>query len=387
MSRADRDTRRGGNGLELATAQWRAEHRFDIDLCGLCAHRGQGLDLFAKALLHGGQEGGQCIAGHRRLGHKLQHLATTCAEAEQLAQAFDRHGAHRAIDDTYADIAVKTFRQLRQDLGRARVQAVGVGQGNTGAGPVRRQFTAQHFQHRAAAGGASQLVAAPFNQQGTQAFKQGLVRFTEARQAEQAVQGLAEVTHRFVRRHKGQARALDRLLAVQPPQAIAQGQRVDLLQYGGKAIAHAVGLAQQARTAPHQLFKIIGRHAQADHLRIQRQFLGRALQQFQQRFGTAGTAQRLAQVGFTEGTGEQLQQAQVFIGFSRDANRQIDDLAIAPVHPFGELQQAHTGGKHLVAGFWRAMGDSNALAEKGRTLGFTGLQATEITFGNQAIGH
>ena len=82
MSRADRDTRRGGNGLELATAQWRAEHRFDIDLCGLCAHRGQGLDLFAKALLHGGQEGGQCIAGHRRLGHKLQHLATTCAEAE-----------------------------------------------------------------------------------------------------------------------------------------------------------------------------------------------------------------------------------------------------------------------------------------------------------------
>lgn len=174
---------------------------------------------------------------------------------------------------------------------------------------------------------------------------------------------------------------------MQPPQAIAQGQRVDLLQYGCKAIAHAVGLAQQARTAPHQLFKIIGRHAQADHLRIQRQFLGRALQQFQQRFGAAGTAQRLAQVGFAEGTGEQLQQAQVFIGFSRDANRQVNDLAIAPVHPFGELQQAHTSGKHLLAGFWRAVGYSDALAEKGRALGFTGLQATEITFGNQAIGH
>ena len=33
------------------------------------------------------------------------------------------------------------------------------------------------------------------------------------------------------------------------------------------------------------------------------------------------------------------------------------------------------------------MGYSDALAEKGRALGFTGLQATEITFGNQAIGH
>ena len=31
------------------------------------------------------------------------------------------------------------------------------------------------------------------------------------------------------------------------------------------------------------------------------------------------------------------------------------------------------------------MGNGNALAEKGRALGFTGLQATEITFGNQAI--
>ncbi len=33
------------------------------------------------------------------------------------------------------------------------------------------------------------------------------------------------------------------------------------------------------------------------------------------------------------------------------------------------------------------MGDGNTLAEKGRALGFPGLQAGEVTVGDQAIGH
>src|SRR3546814_1996460 len=74
----------------------------------------------------------------------------------------------------------------------------------------------------------------------------------------------------------------DLLFAVQPPQAIAQRQRLDLLQYTRKAVAHTIGLAQQTGAAPDQLFEIVGRHAEADHLCIQSQFLWRALQQLQQ---------------------------------------------------------------------------------------------------------
>ncbi len=33
------------------------------------------------------------------------------------------------------------------------------------------------------------------------------------------------------------------------------------------------------------------------------------------------------------------------------------------------------------------MGDGNTLAEKGRALGFTGLQAAEVSLGDQAISH
>ncbi len=264
---------------------------------------------------------------------------------------------------------------------------MGVGQGNAHTRPIGWQFAAEHFKHRTAAGGTPQFLAATFNQQRAQAFQQGLMGFAETGQAEQTVEWLAEVTHGFVRRDEGQARTLDRLLAVQPPQAIAQGQCVDLLQHGGKAVADAISLAQQACAAPHQLFEVIGGHAKADHLRIQRQFLRRALQQFQQRFGIAGTAQRLAQIGFTKGAGQQLQQAQVFIGFGGNADGQVDDLAVTPVHPVGELQQAHAGRKDLVAGFRGAVRDGNTLAEKGRALGLTGLQATEITLGDQAIGH
>ena len=252
---------------------------------------------------------------------------------------------------------------------------------------LARQFTAEHFENFATAGSTAQFMAATFDQQRTQAFKQRLMCLAETGQAEQTAERLTEVAHRLVRGDKRQARALHGLLAVQPPQTITQRQRFDLLQHTGKTVAHTIGLPQQTCATPDQFFEIVGRDAEADHLRIQRQLLWRALQQFQQRFRRTGTTQGLAQIGLAEGAGQQLQQAQVFIGFRGNANRQVDDLAVAPVHPFGELQQAHTGGKYLVAGFWRAMGNGDALSEKGRALGFTGLQAAEISLGDQAIGH
>ncbi|VVM80406.1 hypothetical protein PS645_02235 [Pseudomonas fluorescens] len=135
------------------------------------------------------------------------------------------------------------------------------------------------------------------------------MRFTQAGQAEQTAQRLAQVAHRFIWRNEGQSRTFYRLLAVQPPQAVAQRQRFDLLQHGRKAIAHAIGLAQQTGAAPDQFFEVVSGNAEADHLRIQRQFLRRALQQFQQCFGRTGTAQSLTQVSLAKGAGEQLQKS------------------------------------------------------------------------------
>ena len=267
------------------------------------------------------------------------------------------------------------------------MQAVGVGQGDGGTGPVGGHITAQGLQHRATAGGTPQFMAAPLDQQRAQAFEQGLMRLPQAGQAKQATEGLAQVAHGFVRGDERQPRALDRLFAVQPPQAIAQGQGVHLLQHRRKTVTHAVGLAQQAGAAPHQFLEIISRHAQANHLRVQRQFLGRTLQQFEQGLGAAGAAQGLAEICFAQGTGQQLQQAQVFVGLGGNADGQVNDLAVAPVHALGELQQAHAGGEHLVAGFGGAVGNGDALAEKGRALGLAGLQAGQIAFGDQAIGH
>ncbi|RMT85845.1 hypothetical protein ALP39_04882 [Pseudomonas marginalis pv. marginalis] len=387
MRRADGNARRGGDGLDLAAGQRCAERGLGLNDGGLGARSRQRLDLFSQALLYRRQQRGQRITGNARLGDKFQHLTTTGAQAQQLAQALHRHRAHRTVDDAHTDVAFKTFCQLREDLRRSRMQPVGVGQGDACARPIRRQLTAQHFEYCTAAGGTAQFLAATFDQQGAQALKQRLVGFAQAGQAEQAVKRLAEVAHGFIRRDKRQARTLDRLLAVQPPQAIAKGQCIDLLQYSGETIAHTIGLAQQACASPDQLFEVIGGHAQADHLRIQRQLLRRALQQLEQRFGAAGTAQCLAQVGFTEGAGEQLQQAQVFIGFGGNADGQVHDLTVAPVHPFGELQQAYAGRKYLVAGFGSAVRDGDTLAKKGRALGFTGLQAAEIPLGDQAIDH
>ncbi|MNO63296.1 hypothetical protein D3C76_540020 [compost metagenome] len=291
-----------------------------------------------------------------------------------------------AIDDAYADVTFKTLCQLREDFRRARMQTVGVGQCNSRAGPVGGHFTTEHFEDLAAAGGAPQLMATPFDQQRAQAFEQGLMGLTEAGQAEQSSEWLAEITQRSVRGDEGQARTLHRLFAVQPPQAIAQGQRFNLLQHGGETVAHAVGLPQQTCTTPDQLFEIFGRHTETDHLCIQRQLLRRALQQLQQGFGGTGATQGLAQVSLAEGAGEQLQQAQMLIGFGGDTDRQVNDMTVAPVHAFRELHQAHTGGEHQVAGFGRTVGDGNTLTEKGRALSLPRLQAGEITLGNQAVG-
>src|SRR5690606_3034609 len=107
------------------------------------------------------------------------------------------------------------------------------------------------------AGGLAQFMAATFNQQRTQAFEQGLVSFAKAGQTEQTVQRLTQITNWLVRRDKRQARTLDSLLAVQPPQAIAQRQRFDLLQYRSEAVADTFGLAQQPGATPDQFFEIV----------------------------------------------------------------------------------------------------------------------------------
>ncbi|MNP18873.1 hypothetical protein D3C76_1113730 [compost metagenome] len=209
---------------------------------------------------------------------------------------------------------------------------------------------------------------------------------TEAGQAEQAVERLVAVTQRLLRGDEGQARLAHLALAVQPPQALAQRQRLGLLQHGGKTAVDAVGALQQAGAAPGQFIEVFGHQVQADQLCIQRQFLRRALQQFQQRFGGTGAAQCFGQVGLAQGAGQQLQQAQVLIGTGGDADGKVDHLAITPIHALGKLQQAHAGGVHQVTGLRRAMGDGNALPKEGGALCLSGLQPLQVSLGDQAIG-
>ncbi|MOA15037.1 hypothetical protein D3C78_1351750 [compost metagenome] len=80
-----------------------------------------------------------------------------------------------------------------------------------------------------------------------------------------------------------------------------------------------------------------------------------------------------------------MQQAQVFVGFRGDADRQVHGLAVAPVHALGEMQQAHAGAQHQLAGFRRAVGNRDALAEVGGTLRLAGLQPGEVAAGDQAV--
>ncbi|MNP09329.1 hypothetical protein D3C76_1014310 [compost metagenome] len=176
MRRADGDSRGGGNGLHQAAGCRGEQHLGHLDnLFTRLAHRWQRLDLFTETFFDGGQQDGQGIGSDAWLGDDFQHLAATGAEAEQLAQALDRHRAVLAIDNAHTNLAFKTFRQLRQDFRRTGMQAVGVGQRNTRARPIGGQFTTQHFKHGAATGGTAQFMAATFYQQRTQALEQRLV--------------------------------------------------------------------------------------------------------------------------------------------------------------------------------------------------------------------
>lgn len=130
----------------------------------------------------------------------------------------------------------------------------------------------------------------PFDQHFAQALKQSLMGRAEAGQAEQAIERLVTVTQWLLRGDEGQARLAHLTLAVQPPQALAQWQRLGLLQHGGKTAVDTVGALQQAGTAPGQFVEILSGNVQADQLRVQRQFLRRTLQQLEQRFGRAGPA-------------------------------------------------------------------------------------------------
>ena len=76
------------------------------------------------------------------------------------------------------------------------------------------------------------------------------VSFREGKLLEQAVERLAQVAQRLLRGDERQARLAHGLLAVQPPQAIAQRQRLATGQPEGKTAARATGLTQQARALP-----------------------------------------------------------------------------------------------------------------------------------------
>ncbi|MCY1415766.1 hypothetical protein D9M71_312590 [compost metagenome] len=336
-------------------------------------------------MLDSRQQHRQGIGSDARFGDQFQCLTTACAEAEQLAQALHRYGWLRAIDQAHTDFPFKAFGQLCKHLGRSRMQAMWIGQHDTCARPVRRRFTAQHFQYRTAAGGLVEHLPAAFDQHFAQTLEQGLVSGPKAGQAEQTVERLVAVTQRLLRGDEGEARLTNLALAVQPPQALAQRQRLGLLQHGGKATVDTVGTLQQAGTAPGQFVEVFCRHVQADQLRIQRQRLGRALQQLEQRFGRAGPAQGFGQVSLAQRPGQQLQQAQVFVGTGGNTNGQVDHLPITPVYSLGELQQAYAGGIHQVTCLRRTMGNGDALAKKRGALCLPGLQPLQVTVGDQAV--
>ncbi|MOA10281.1 hypothetical protein D3C78_1301650 [compost metagenome] len=82
-----------------------------------------------------------------------------------------------------------------------------------------------------------------------------------------------------------------------------------------------------------------------------------------------------------------MQQVQVFVGTGGNGDGQVDPLAVAPVDSRGELDQAHAGAAHLVAGFRGAVGNGDALTEEGRALPFAGLHAGEVARLHQIIGN
>lgn len=356
--------------------------RFRGRLGSRCVQRLHG---FAEAGQDGVAQGRQGLVGDRRFGQQLQHLPSAHAQRQQFAQAAGADGGLAAVGDTDADFPGKGLGRLGQLLGGAGMQAVGVGQGHAQARPVGDGVTAEGFQQRTAGDGVHDLAAAPFHQQAAQALQQRLVGIPQARQAEQAGQGLALVLQGRRRGDEGQARPLHGLVGVQPPEAVAQGQRLALQQGRRKALVDAAGAAQQAGALQGQLVEVFGLAAEGDQLVVQRQVTGSALEQLEDGLGALGRAQGLAQLAFAEGTGQQLQQAQVLVGLGGDADGQVHALAIAPLHAAGEMQQAYAGGVHQVAGLGGAVGNRDALAEAGGALRFAGLQRRQVAVGGQAV--
>lgn len=125
MRRATGDTRRCGHGLQGAAGN-RRNHGFRRGLGQHLHGRRHRLHRLAKALLDSSKQRRQGVGGNAGLGHQFQRLATPGTEAEQLAQAFDRHCCLRAVGYADPNLAIKTLRQLCQLLGRAGVQAVGL---------------------------------------------------------------------------------------------------------------------------------------------------------------------------------------------------------------------------------------------------------------------
>ena len=344
----------------------------------------QRFDRFTQTTLQCSANGRQRTVGNRRFSAEFEHLATPRTQRQQATEALGRDPGARIAKQAHADIPSKTLRQLAQHLGRTRVQAMGIEQRHTEAGPVRRHLTAQCLDHLAAVAGFTEGRRAATDQYIAQTLQRLTMRFALAGQAKQTTQRLTAKRQRLCRGDEGQTRPLDAGLAVQPPQAVAQRQRLATGQPEGKTAARATGLAQQTRALPEQFVEIFGRLPQRHQLAVQRQRLRRALQQLENLRRLAGLTQRLAQVALAQCAGQQLQQMQVFVGLRGDGDGQVHLLAIAPVHPIGELDQADAGAQHLIAGLRRAMGDGDALAEKGRALGFTRLQALEVSRIGQA---
>ncbi len=266
------------------------------------------------------------------------------------------------------------------------MQAMGVGQGHAQARPVHRQLAAQGLQHGAHRSRTGQFGAAAIHQQVAQAFQHSARRIAALGQAEQPAQGLAGVLQLALRGDEGQAGPADLLAAAQPPQALAQRQRLALLQRGEEAALHAAGGLEPARGEQQQFVEVFGALPQRHQLRVQGQGLRGAAQGLQQLLGILRLAQHRAGVALAQGAGQQLQQVQVLVRTRGDADGQVDDLPVAPVHAFGEMQQAHAGAAHEVAGLRSAVGDGDALAEVGGALGLAGLEPGEVARLDQAVG-
>ena len=263
---------------------------------------------------------------------------------------------------------------------------MGVGQRHLRAWPVGGHLAAQSFEHRAAGSRLTQLLPAAFDQQVAQPLEHGLMRLTHAGQHEQPIERLALMLEIRDWRDESEARTLHRLLAAEPPQAIPQRQRLAERQTGIEARLHALRPLEQLDALPGQLIEVIGDDAQPDQLAIERQCLRRTLQQINDRLGALRLLQRLAQIAFAQRSGQQLQQPQMLIRPRGNADGEVHLLTVSPIHTGGKVQQPHTGGEHLIAGLRRAVGNRDALTEKGRALRFARAQTVEVTGRHQPVG-